>query len=63
MNHIDCVTRAMFSVERAQDNLKIAAELAGEDLRSALHAIRELAGETDMEAVFDHIFSRFCIGK
>jgi len=61
--HIDCVTRAMFSVERAQDNLKIAAELAGEDLRSALHAIRELAGETDMEAVFDHIFSRFCIGK
>ncbi len=61
--HVDCVNRAIEAVSRGHDNLSIAAELAGEDVRTALHAIKELAGETDMEAVFDRIFSRFCIGK
>jgi len=63
VRHVDCVNRAIEAVSRGHDNLSIAAELAGEDVRAALHAIKELAGETDMEAVFDRIFSRFCIGK
>jgi len=61
--HGDCVRRARDSVLRAQGNLGIAPELTGDDLRSALRALSELAGESDIEAVFDRIFSRFCIGK
>lgn len=61
--HRDCVSRALASVARAQGNLSRAAELSGDDLRSALQALRELSGETDIEAVFDRIFSRFCVGK
>lgn len=61
--HIDCVFRAVKSIERAQDNLVIAPELSGDDLRQSLQALAELAGQVDIEAVFDRIFSRFCIGK
>lgn len=61
--HGDCVGRAQQCVIRAQSNLGVAPELTGDDLRSALRAISELAGESDIEAVFDRIFSRFCVGK
>ena len=61
--HKDCVCRAMSSLERARQYLGIAPELAGDDIRAALHALKELAGETDIESVFDRIFSRFCVGK
>lgn len=61
--HRDCVARALASTKRAQSALSRAPELAGDDLRSALHALEELAGKTDVEAVFDRIFSRFCVGK
>ena len=61
--HKDCVRRAKDALDRAAPALGIAPELAGDDLRAALHALRELAGETDIEAVFDRIFSRFCVGK
>ena len=61
--HRDCVVRAKDSTARALDNLGLAPELSGDDIRRALHAIKELAGETDIERVFDRIFSRFCVGK
>ena len=61
--HRDCVERAKESLERAVGNLGYAPELAGDDIRTALHALKELAGETDIESVFDRIFSRFCVGK
>jgi len=61
--HKDCVFRAGEALERARKNLSVAPELAGDDIRGALHALKELAGETDIESVFDRIFSRFCIGK
>ena len=61
--HKDCVLRAQKALERAADNLGLAPELAGDDIRTALHAVKELAGETDIESVFDRIFSRFCVGK
>ncbi len=61
--HRDCVARAQASLERAKTALGIAPELAGDDLRAALQALRELAGETDIEAVFERIFTRFCVGK
>ena len=61
--HRDCVNRLRESIDRAQLALGRAPELAGDDLRGALQSISELAGETDIEAVFDRIFSRFCVGK
>jgi len=61
--HKDCVTRASVALSRAKGNLIVAPELAGDDIRAALHALKELAGETDIESVFDRIFSRFCVGK
>ena len=61
--HRDCVSRARDALMRARDQLVQAPELAGDDVRVALHSIKELAGETDIEAVLDAIFSRFCIGK
>lgn len=61
--HKDCVTRARDSLSAARRALGVAPELAGDDLRAALQALRELAGEVDIEAVFDRIFSRFCVGK
>jgi tRNA modification GTPase len=61
--HADCVRRAESAIERARSHLAFSPELAGDDLRTALRAIAELAGEADIEAVFDRIFSRFCVGK
>jgi tRNA modification GTPase len=63
VRHVECVRGALSSIEKALTNLSIAPELAGADLREALHAIKELAGETDIEAVLDRVFSQFCIGK
>ena len=61
--HRDCVGRALDSISRASQNLSVAPELVGVDLRNALHAVKELAGESDIEAVLDRVFSSFCIGK
>ncbi len=63
VRHRDCTQRAIEALSRGQSNLVIAPELAGDDVRAALHAIKELAGEADIEAVLGAIFSRFCIGK
>ena len=61
--HKDCVQRAQMALNCGLKNLGTAPELAGDDIRAALHALKELAGETDIEFVFDRIFSRFCVGK
>lgn len=61
--HRDCTQRALTALDRAVSQLGSAPELSGDDVRAALHAIKELAGEADIEAVLDRIFSRFCIGK
>lgn len=61
--HRDCANRAGDSIQRAMVSLGVAPELAGEDIRRALQAIGELAGDSDIESVFDRIFSRFCVGK
>lgn len=61
--HRNCVQRSVKSLRSALRNLGIAPELAGDDIRSSLHALKELSGEIDIESVFDRIFSRFCVGK
>ena len=61
--HLDCVRRAFDSVAAAKSSLADAPELASEDIRIALMALEELSGRSDMDEVFDRIFSSFCIGK
>jgi tRNA modification GTPase len=57
------------NVERARQALMRAAEclarpeLAGEDLRTAIHALESLTGRVDIEDVLGEVFSRFCVGK
>jgi tRNA modification GTPase len=61
--HMDCAKRALRATQDAAAQLGIAPELSGEDIRRALRAIDELAGRSDIEEVFDRIFSQFCVGK
>ena len=61
--HADCARKALQACERGIANLGHAPELASDDIRLALQALEELAGRSDIEQVFDRIFSRFCIGK
>ena len=61
--HRDCVQRAAHALDMGRQNLGRAPELTGDDIRSALNALKELSGAIDIESVFDRIFSRFCVGK
>lgn len=61
--HTDCAERALSAARSAQTHLGIAPELVSEDIRTALRALDELAGRSDIEEVFDRIFSQFCVGK
>lgn len=61
--HADCVHRALKAAQSARTHLGIAPELVSEDIRTALRALDELAGRSDIEEVFDRIFSQFCVGK
>ena len=63
IRHVDCISSAAQNVDLARRNLGVEPELASEDLRKSLKYIEELAGRSDMEQVFDRIFSSFCIGK
>ncbi len=63
IRHVDCISSASEAVNTAREKLGSDPELASEDLRKALKNIEELAGRSDMEQVFDRIFSSFCIGK
>ena len=38
-------------------------EIAAEEVRSAVSALKQLVGEIGVEDVLDDIFSSFCIGK
>jgi len=63
VRHVECISSAARNVALARGKLGVGPELASEDLRKALKNIEELAGRSDMEQVFDRIFSSFCIGK
>jgi tRNA modification GTPase len=63
IRHVDCIRSAAGNVGLAREKLGSDPELSSEDLRKALMNIEELAGKSDVEQVFDRIFSSFCIGK
>lgn len=60
----------MQTAARALDQARIAvsagaaqAELAAEDIHSAIRALDSVVGRVDVETILDEIFSSFCIGK
>lgn len=65
--------RHRFALRNAQYALDVArievengserAELAAEELRSAVWALDSLIGRVDVENILDEIFSSFCLGK
>jgi len=63
--HRDQLRRASNSIARALAAIGAGAtpEMFAIDLHDAQHAIDELLGGGDEEAVRDAIFSQFCIGK
>lgn len=63
IRHVDCISAAAENVAMAREKLGSDPELSSEDLRKSLINIEELAGKSDVEQVFDRIFSSFCIGK
>lgn len=65
-------TRHLNSLRHSQTHLQAARtalssslppELIAVDLRSALHALDDILGKTDVESILSEIFSSFCIGK
>lgn len=63
--HLHCLARASADLEAARQRLyeDVSPEFSALDLRSALEAIGEVVGKTDVEEILGEIFSRFCIGK
>lgn len=60
--HIDALTRALASVDRAAIETG-RLELFAEELRLAQKALGEIIGEFSADDLLGEIFSRFCIGK
>lgn len=56
---LDALDRARIEIEFGQER----AELAAEELRSAVRALDSLLGRVDVEMILDEIFSSFCLGK
>ena len=64
--HQICMKKALSALESAQILIvedTDRAELAAEELRSAIRAIEMLIGRVDVENLLDEIFASFCIGK
>lgn len=64
--HRTAMKRAIESLQRAAIQLEGGAglaEIAAEEVRSAIRALDSLAGRVDVEHILDDIFANFCIGK
>jgi tRNA modification GTPase len=63
--HAAALERTHAALERAAGAASrgLSEELLLEDLREALRHLGEITGESGTEALYDRIFSTFCIGK
>ncbi len=61
----DALERALFCIGQSQEAAAagVARECLALELRGALDALGEVAGETTEEDILNRIFSSFCIGK
>lgn len=62
--HLDALARARQALQQGGECLRQGAgELLAEELRVAQHALGEITGMVDADALLGRIFSEFCIGK
>ena len=64
--HYELLVRAVEALSRGRDFLEQGEppwELLALEVKEALQALGEITGEEVGDAVLDHIFSQFCIGK
>lgn len=64
--HRVAILRAIRALESARVEVEHGsdrAELAAEDLRTAIRALDSLVGRVDVEDILDEIFASFCLGK
>lgn len=63
--HQHCLTRAKTELREGKDTLQSgeSPEFVAMHLRSALEAVGDVIGRTDIEEILGEIFSQFCIGK
>lgn len=66
LRHRQAITRALNALDLARIEVMNGpdrAEIAAEELRSAIRALDSLVGRVDVEHILDEIFASFCIGK
>ena len=51
------------AMTRARAALALGYEFVATDMRDVLRALEDLTGRVTNDAILDHVFSRFCIGK
>ncbi len=64
--HRIAMTRGLIGLQAAQMLIAGGAEsadIAAEELRTAIRALDSLVGRVDIESVLDEIFASFCLGK
>lgn len=63
--HAGALEEARNRLRQALEKLRVgeAAELVASDLHAAIEAVGAITGRLDNEALLDHLFSQFCIGK
>lgn len=64
--HRIAIARAISALSDAEFEVRAGAEraeLASENIRTAIRSLESLVGRVDVEAVLDEIFSSFCLGK
>jgi tRNA modification GTPase len=63
--HVPLLKESEEAIRQAEQAVlaDIPADLAVTELRTAVHALGQMTGETATPDLLDEIFSRFCIGK
>jgi len=64
--HRQAILRALSSMAAARNQVERGsehAELAAEDLRTAIRSLDSLVGRVDVEHILNEIFASFCLGK
>ena len=61
--HIDCLNRALKSLDRANEVIDETLDCISLEIREGWQALGEITGATANEEVVNRIFEKFCVGK